>query len=106
MRPYFYEDYYPLTEYEDMTPDTIWLAYQLNRPSDGTGIIVAFRRDNAENDSIDVRLGGLDEGAVYEFTDRDTGEQFSAEGTSLMKGFTLSIKNKRESRLLKYKKIR
>ena len=38
----YYEDYYPLTGCEDLTRDNIWLAYQLNRPSDGTGIVVAF----------------------------------------------------------------
>ena len=105
VRPYFYEDFYPLTEYEDMTPDTIWLAYQLHRPSDDTGFIVAFRRDNAKSDSINVRLGGLEDTSVYQFTDCDTGEQFSADGASLKKGMKLSIKNKRESKLLKYRMI-
>ena len=42
VRPYFYEDYYPLTGYGDMTGDDIWLAYQLLRPSDQTGYVVAF----------------------------------------------------------------
>ena len=45
VRPYFYEDYYPLTGYGDMTGDDIWLAYQLLRPSDQTGYVVAFRRE-------------------------------------------------------------
>ena len=44
IRPYYYEDYYPLTGTEDMTRDNIWLAYQMHRPSDDSGIIVAFRR--------------------------------------------------------------
>lgn len=44
VRDYFLEDYYPLTELEGTTRDDIWLAYQYDRPSDGTGIVVAFRR--------------------------------------------------------------
>ena len=44
LRPYFYGDYYPLTGTDELTQDDIWLAYQMNRPSAGDGIIVAFRR--------------------------------------------------------------
>ncbi|MDP4283651.1 MAG: alpha-galactosidase [Bacteroidota bacterium] len=32
LRPYFYADYYPLTEGRNDTRDNVWLAYQLNRP--------------------------------------------------------------------------
>lgn len=105
VRPYFYEDYYPLTEYEDMTLDTIWLAYQLYRPSDGSGYVVAFRRDEAENDSLEVKLGGLDDNSTYEFLDCDTGDKFTADGASLKKSLKLVIKNRRDSMLLKYNKI-
>ena len=52
-----------------------------------------------------MRLGGLEDTSVYQFTDCDTGEQFSADGASLKKGMKLSIKNKRESKLLKYRMI-
>ena len=33
-RPYYYEDYYPLTGIIDTQSDSIWLAYQMHRPSD------------------------------------------------------------------------
>lgn len=102
VRPYFYEDYYPLTTCGDMTSDEIWLAYQLYRPSDGSGYIVAFRREMAEAESIEVKLGGVEPDAEYEFTDCDTGEKFVRKGSELKSGITLTIKNKRESKLLKY----
>ena len=44
IRPYFLEDFYPLSGYGDTTSDAIWLAYQLDRKSDRSGRIVAFRR--------------------------------------------------------------
>ena len=44
LRPYFYEDYYPLSGINNITSENIWLAYQLYRPSDDSGYIVAFRR--------------------------------------------------------------
>ena len=105
VRPYFYEDYYPLTTCPDMTSDEIWLAYQLHRPSDETGYVIAFRRELADNESISVGLGGLDPDAVYEFIDCDTGELFTGKGSDLKKSTVLVIKNKRESKLLKYRRL-
>lgn len=46
-RPYYYEDYYPLTGIIDTQSDSIWLAYQMHRPSDNSGIVIAFRRPEA-----------------------------------------------------------
>lgn len=102
VRPYFYEDYYPLTEGKDMTSDGNWLAYELFRPSDQSGYIVAFRRENVEEPTLEVRLGGLDEDSVYDFTDCDSGEKFSASGAELRNSLILKIENKRESKLLKF----
>ena len=31
IRPYYYEDYYPLTGTGDITPLNIWIAYQLHK---------------------------------------------------------------------------
>ena len=36
---YYLEDYYPLTGDGDLTGHDVWLAYQMHRPSDGTGIV-------------------------------------------------------------------
>lgn len=69
IRPYYYEDYYPLTGTEDMTRDDIWLAYQMHRPSDDSGIIVAFRRTASKDKQITVRLSGVDPEKYYTVTD-------------------------------------
>lgn len=45
VRPYFSEDFYPLTELSEK-PD-VWCAMQFNRPGQNDGIIEVFRRENA-----------------------------------------------------------
>lgn len=70
VRPYFYEDYYPLTGYGDMTGDDIWLAYQLLRPSDQTGYVVAFRRELSPDERQVVHFRGLEPEATYVLGER------------------------------------
>ena len=105
LRPYFYEDYYPLTHDKDTTGDKVWLAYQLNRKKNGDGIIVAFRRTAATQGSIEVKLSGLDPTGIYELLDEDTGKKVNKSAEELMKGLTLSLATTPASLLISYKKI-
>ena len=102
LRPYFYEDYYPLTTDEDMTTDDIWLAYQLYRPSDDSGIVVAFRREMCRDETITVQLSVVDPDVTYSLTDRDSGETFIRTGDELRKGLQLVLKEPRNSLILNY----
>lgn len=45
VRPYFYEDFYPLTQISERTD--IWSAAQYDRPDKGDGIVQVFRREDA-----------------------------------------------------------
>lgn len=102
LKPYFYEDYYPLTGYGDQTGDDAFLAYQLNRPSDRSGIVVAFRRkDNATN-NIQVKLQGLDPETVYAIQNDNDGSITRQTGRELAEGVTLSIDQAPGSLLLRY----
>ena len=65
LKDYFLEDFYPLSGYGDITRDDQWMAYQLDRPSDGTGIVVAFRRKESPDSTYTVQLRGLDPDATY-----------------------------------------
>ena len=60
VKPYYTADYYPLTGVDSTTAANRWLAYQLNRTSDGTGVILAFRRPESTDSTVTVRLRGLD----------------------------------------------
>lgn len=102
VRPYFYEDYYPLTSFEDMTSDSIWMAYQLFRPSDNSGFVVAFRRQEAKESTITVKLSGLQPDAKYIVTNYDTKDTYIKTGSQLSEALVLSLKDPRSSLLLKY----
>jgi alpha-galactosidase len=104
LRPYFYADYYPLTESLNNQTDSVWLAYQLNRPEQNDGIIIAFRRNECQLESVTVKIKGLDVNADYELVDDDSGKKTIQKGAQLAKGFTLSITEKPGSLMYWYKK--
>lgn len=102
VRPYFYEDYYPLSGIGDITKDDIWLAYQLNKPSDESGYIVAFRRaQNLERNYV-VKLSAVNPNHIYALLNKDTGETVKKTGKELLEGLTLTLDNPRTSLLIKY----
>lgn len=106
LQPYYFGDYYPLTGAKSITEDNIWLAYQMNRPEEGDGIIVAFRRKDCTGDKLLVKLKGLDKDASYELLDEDTNTKSTHTGRELSDGITLTQKEKPGSILIDYKKIK
>jgi len=106
VRPYYYEDYYPLTGIEDITKDNIWLAYQFYRPSDDSGIVVAFRRMNAQEKEVFVHLSGVNPTQQYKVTNVDTKESNVYSGNELINHFRLFLENPHSSLLLKYEAIK
>ena len=103
IRHYFLDDYYPLTGYGDTTGDDIWLAYQLNRPSDGSGRIVAFRRAQCPEEKITVKLRGLTPEKTYILENQDTFDKMEKTGKDLSEGLTLELKEARSSLFFTYK---
>jgi len=104
LRPYYYGDYYPLTRVENVLKDNVWLAYQLNRPEKGDGIIMAFRRENCNEEFQEIKFRGLDPSANYMLFFEGSDSQIIATGSELMKGFQLKITEKKGSLLISYKK--
>ena len=82
----------------------MWLAYQMHRPSDDSGIVVAFRRQDAPDAEYTVRLGGLTPDASYTLVDCDTQAETVRSGRELTEGLTLRLDNPRSSLLIKYRK--
>lgn len=105
LRPYFMEDYYPLTGLGDLTGDDVWLAYQLNRPSDKTGIVVGFRRKDNKQNSIEVKLRGLDPNTNYVVRNENDGKEQTLSGQQLAEGITLSLDKPLDSILLRYSPV-
>jgi alpha-galactosidase len=104
LRPYFYGDYYPLTGTENMTQDNVWLAYQLNRPSQNDGIILAFRRKDCGEESIVIKLHGVDSSRMYLLLNEDTQMTETVSGESLKTGYRIRLSNAPASLLIMYKK--
>jgi len=105
IKPYYYEDYYPLSGTDkDLTGDDVWLAYQMHRPSDDSGIVVAFRRCESPDSDYNVSLGGLDPQASYSLTDADSELSVVVDGASLASGYVLHLDNPGTSLLIKYRK--
>ena len=105
LRPYFYGDYYPLTSTRDYTSNSVWLAYQLNRPHQKDGIIIAFRRVDNQERHIRIKLSGLEKDAEYEVFYEDYGIQTRQKGSELMNGFDITIPIPPASLLVKYRQV-
>ena len=104
LRPYFYGDFYPLTEYS--TSDSAWSAMQWDRPASRDGIILAFRRPLAMAASIAISPHGLDPAGDYEVTFDDYGISVIKNGKELAGGLSIKIPDAPGSLLIKYRRVR
>ena len=104
LRPFYYGDYYPLVPNVNITSDSIWMAYQQNRPDRGDGILLAFRRPACPTGKITVKPRGLDPGSRYLLHFEDTGERVIKTGAELMQGLILECRDVPGSLLVSYKK--
>ncbi|MFN5423041.1 MAG: alpha-galactosidase, partial [bacterium] len=93
----------PLTPSKRNTEEDVWLAYQLNRPSQKDGVIIGFRRSMNMNSSITAKLSGLEESSTYELFNEDDGTRIRKTGRELMEGIELTIDKKPSSLLIQYK---
>jgi alpha-galactosidase len=80
--PNYYGDFYPLTPWT--RDDTVWMAWQFDRPETGEGMIQVFRRHNSFYVSAHLKLFGLDAQASYAVTNLDTGAQEQHSGRELL----------------------
>lgn len=100
----FNGDYYPLTEF-DLGKD-VWCAYQLYKPEEGKGFIMAFRREEAADSVFIAALGGIDPASSYRFYNFDTEEVIELKGADLVSnGFAIVLDHPRSSALIKMEKI-
>lgn len=102
LQPYFYEDYYPLTGLCNRTGKKDWLAYQLHRPSDGTGLVMAFRHEDSPVGKRSVQLRNLDPESMYLIIDEETGTSSRHIGKELMEGLEIQIEKTPGAVLLRY----
>ncbi len=78
----YYGDYYPLTRYSP-SPD-VWMAYQLDRPEQGRGLVVVLRRPDSPYQSARFALRGVEPGGRYRVTALDGGAVTERTGLELI----------------------
>ncbi len=103
LRQFYYGDYYPLTSYSQSAD--VWMAYQLDGPAPGKGLVVALRRPESPYRSARLGLHGLDAGASYRVTNLDSKQQVTDSGSALMRdGLEVVLPGKPGSALLLYER--
>ncbi len=97
-------DFFPLGGYS--TSDDTWMAWQFDRPDLGEGMVQAFRRKDAANDSATYRLSGLNKEARYELTNLDQKSSEIVSGRDLSeKGLTVRLTEKPGAAVIRYRKV-
>jgi len=96
-------DYYPLTPYS--LDKTSWIAWQFHRTDLNEGVVQAFRRPDAMNETLVVKLRGLDPQHRYEIEHLDGGKEVRT-GAELMRGFEISLREKPAAAVLVLKGIK
>jgi uncharacterized sulfatase len=101
---FYYGDYYPLTPWT--RDNKAWMAWQFDRPETGDGLVQAFRRPEAEADSIRLKLGGLDPAAQYKLTSIDGNDPVAMGGRELMaNGFSVTIHERPGVAIFVYQRV-
>ena len=81
------------------------MAYQMDRPDLGSGMVLAFRRGDSPFVAANFALRGLDVSADCEVENVDTGETWTMSAGALAEaGVTITMDSAPESRLLFYTK--
>lgn len=97
VKPYYSEDFYPMSEPGNLGSTKEWLAYEMVRPSDDSAVLVAFRRSEAQDPDYTVRLRGLNPDKVYKVYSFDKDEEKMISGEDLMAGFSIHLDEPKSS---------
>jgi len=90
VRELFLGDYYPLTPWSLDTKQ--WIGFQFDRPDLGKGFLQVFRRPENTNESITVKLQGLDPKAIYVLRDLNSDWKETHSGRELEKRLTIAVR--------------
>jgi len=89
-RPYFYGDFYPLTEYT-LAEDT-WMAYQLHLPAKDEGLLVVLKRPRSPYKEATFHPRALQPEVRYAFETLDGSVGLGGSGALLMDaGITIEL---------------
>ena len=104
-KKYWTGDYYPLTPYS--IEDNVWMAWQFDCPEIGEGMVQAFRRAQATDESLSIKLLELNAKAKYAVRNLDDKKDTVISGSELMKtGIKVAIPAKPGAVVITYKKAK
>jgi len=103
--PNYFGDFYPLTSYSGS--NDAWIAWQFDRPERACGVVQAFRRGESPQESMRLKLRGLEPNARYVVADVDlqTPQEFSGAELS-EKGLLLTAKNRPAAVVVIYRRAK
>jgi len=102
IQKFFYGDYYPLTQYSQS--NNVWMAYQLDIPEIGEGLVVVLKRPASPQESKTLHLKALQPNATYQVTNLDTTKSQMLGGDQLMaKGLEGRLTKQPDSALFHYR---
>lgn len=94
-------DFYPLTPWS--LEETVWAAWQWHRSGTEEGVVQAFRRAECPEQSLVLKLRGLDPGRVYLIRNADGGPDAECTGQELMEtGLRVVAPRPRQAVVLMY----
>jgi alpha-galactosidase len=101
---YYWGDFWPLSEYS--TANTVWMAWQFDRPDLAAGLIQAFRRPDSPYVSAQYKLRALEPEARYLVSDWDTDPPRPMTGRELMEqGLLITLPQQPGAALITYEKV-
>jgi alpha-galactosidase len=101
----YYGDFYPLTPWS--RDDQVWIAWQLDRPEQGEGMVQAFRRHDSFYRAASLKLRGLEPNARYAVINLDApATRQEITGIELMeKGMEVEIPTSPGAAVFSYSKV-
>ena len=102
VRPIYTGDYYPLTPHN--LDKEAWIAWQFHRADLNEGVVQAFRRPEATDETLTVKLRGLAPQQRYVIENLDGGKEVHA-GAELMQGLDITLREKPAAAVLVLKAI-
>lgn len=101
----YYGDFYPLTSWS--RDNTLWMAWQFDRPETSSGLVQAFRREESCYESARFKLRGLDPAARYRVEMLDapkSAAQFSG-GELMQRGLPVVLPDRPSAAVVTYIKL-
>ena len=105
IRPYWFGDFYPLSE--PTLDSSAWCVMQYHRPVESDGIVVCFRRERSPYASFDCQLRDIDPAADYEiqpFSGYQPASPVTIQGRELQ-NYRAVIDEKPGSVILEYRRV-